>query len=471
MMEQMQRNQRLSSQSSIHTTPRNFETKSKEGKKRKNKNDTGWKHKDGKKQSCSTKKFQQSDDGEKTTSYCDKKSIKMVTLPTDVLINVASYVTSPEKVTLMMSIDRELLSHRNRVMSSFIRNMSEQNAIKLFSKLANCGNINAWKWFHLNFDFEDLIHRTFGQWCQSALGWAAQHNHLDLVKLLIDKNDSLEYVHYKPDCGFSALHLAVMNGHLEIVEYFLTKCGGLLVIELKDYGDTVLHRAARAGHVDIIKLLLEHGAMIDNKDNTTPFLETNNKRSEFLEYLVKCGGMINRNYGYTALHCAAANGRTEVVALLAERGALLDIKTVYGQTALHLAAENGHGCVVDILQNLDRGAGMDIQTNNFHVEGWQSPTDMDERQKMINEIVSLIQNRKPNAPQEWLKKVPSMARRLEEPLYRCARSFKAYADSRTLKGRLRQLAQQINPSRTRRFRRRANALIPPHLYTLPNNNV
>merc|ERR1711884_611708 len=144
---------------------------------------------------------------------------------------------------------------------------------------------------------------------------------------------------------------------------------------------------------------------------------------------------------------------------------------VYGQTALHLAAENGHGCVVDILQNHDSRAGMDIQTNNCDDARWQRPTDMDERQKMINEIVSLIQNRKPNAPQEWLKKVPSMARRLEEPLYRCAQSFKAYADSRTLKERLRQLAQQINPSRTRRFRRRANALIPQHLYPLTNNNV
>jgi len=281
---------------------------------------------------------------------------------------------------------------------------------------------------------------------------------------MIEKNDSLEYVHYKPDCGFSALHLAVMNGHLEIVEYFM-KCDGV-DIERKEYNDTVLHRAARAGNLDIVKLLLEHGAVIDNKDNTTPLLEPNNKRSELLEYLVKCGGMIKRNYGlyYSALHCAAANGHAEIVELLAIRGARLGTKTIYGQTAIQLAAKNGHECVVDILQKHHRGAaGMDIQTNECCIEGWQSPNDMNERQKMIGEIVSLVRTIKPDSQQEWFNKIPRMARWLEEPLYRSATSFRAYKDLSTIKQRLCQLAHQINSSRTRRFQPRANAIPPQHL--------
>lgn len=75
--------------------------------------------------------------------------------------------------------------------------------------------------------------------------------------------------------------------------------------------------------------------------------------------------------------------------------------------------------------------------------GWQSDKDYQERRKMIGKIVLLLQQRKPNAPQEWLKKLPQMAKRLEESLYRSAKSFAEYNDANTLKQRLQQLAVNI----------------------------
>ena len=57
--------------------------------------------------------------------------------------------------------------------------------------------------------------------------------------------------------------------------------------------------------------------------------------------------------------------------------------------------------------------------------------------------VQLLRQRKPNAPQEWLNKLPQMAKRLEESLYRSAPSFEAYNDISTLKQRLQQLAMNI----------------------------
>lgn len=62
---------------------------------------------------------------------------------------------------------------------------------------------------------------------------------------------------------------------------------------------------------------------------------------------------------------------------------------------------------------------------------------------MIAKIVHMLQQRKPNAPQEWLKKLPQMAKRLEESLYRSATSFAEYNDANTLKQRLQQLAVNI----------------------------
>ena len=75
--------------------------------------------------------------------------------------------------------------------------------------------------------------------------------------------------------------------------------------------------------------------------------------------------------------------------------------------------------------------------------GWQSDKDYHDRRKMIAKIVHLLQQRKPNAPPEWLKKLPQMAKRLEESLYRSAKSFDEYNDANTLKMRLQQLAVNI----------------------------
>jgi hypothetical protein len=45
---------------------------------------------------------------------------------------------------------------------------------------------------------------------------------------------------------------------------------------------------------------------------------------------------------------------------------------------------------------------------------------------MVTSIAKLLQARKPNAPTEWMKKLPQMARRLEESLFRGAPSFDEY---------------------------------------------
>ena len=59
----------------------------------------------------------------------------------------------------------------------------------------------------------------------------------------------------------------------------------------------------------------------------------------------------------------------------------------------------------------------------------------------------MLQARKPNAPQEWLNKLPQMAKRLEETLYRQAATFAEYSDANTLKSRLQQLAMRMKQPR------------------------
>ncbi len=66
------------------------------------------------------------------------------------------------------------------------------------------------------------------------------------------------------------------------------------------------------------------------------------------------------------LFVAAENGRTEVVRVLIERGADVDLRTAYGATALYIACQEGHTEIVNFL--LAKGADVTAQTE----AGWNA---------------------------------------------------------------------------------------------------
>eukprot|EP00435_Cladocopium_sp_Y103_P074923 s57_g52.t1 len=89
-------------------------------------------------------------------------------------------------------------------------------------------------------------------------------------------------------------------------------------------GKTPLHHAARNGHLQIIRLLLEAGAEIDVRDATPA--------------------------RWTPLLLAASNGRAGSVHLLFEAGSDANMSTFdRGAAPLHFAAQNGHVKVVELL--------------------------------------------------------------------------------------------------------------------------
>ncbi|XP_078581532.1 death-associated protein kinase 1-like [Branchiostoma floridae x Branchiostoma japonicum] len=65
--------------------------------------------------------------------------------------------------------------------------------------------------------------------------------------------------------GGTALHVASMYGRTEIVKLLLQHDAD---VEARDnYGDTALHVASRNGHTEIVKLLLQHDADVEARDN------------------------------------------------------------------------------------------------------------------------------------------------------------------------------------------------------------
>lgn len=119
-------------------------------------------------------------------------------------------------------------------------------------------------------------------------------------------------------------------------------------------GATPFWRAAQSDDVTVMRLLVEKGAdpLLATTDHTTPLMvaagvgwsdgQSHGSQSEAPEALKLClewGGDVNaaNDVGYTALHGAAFRGANEVVKLLVEKGAKMDVKNQEGRLPVNMA--------------------------------------------------------------------------------------------------------------------------------------
>ena len=130
----------------------------------------------------------------------------------------------------------------------------------------------------------------------TALHWAALNGDLptmDVVLLAGATREALTRVG-----AYTPLHLASQRGHAAAVAKLLA--AGSKAGPFTATGVQALHLAAQAGNAEAVKALLDHGADIDARDRT---------------------------HGRTALVFAVSKDRREVLALLAARGATLQLAT------------------------------------------------------------------------------------------------------------------------------------------------
>ena len=220
-----------------------------------------------------------------------------------------------------------------------------------------------------------------------ALCEACMQGNLETVKSLMDLAKSVGHktniLRYTDEHGRRALHYAILGGSLDVVKYFESEgtlwCvadndrnypvhlayktdPGILTYLLKKgtnanaknaNGETILHLAAVSGNIEVAKIILENYVRID-----APTLE------------ISCGN--------TALHLAVKEEHFEMVKLLHEHGASLNIKNEVGSTSLHIAAFTGNATITDYL--IKSGARVDatdkgdkqplhaaVYTNRFEV--------------------------------------------------------------------------------------------------------
>ena len=173
---------------------------------------------------------------------------------------------------------------------------------------------------------------------------------LKKVKQLTEKN--IDFLNAKDDQGFRPLHIAVVEGYSEIVDYLVTS--GADINGKGMYGWAPLHMAVKFNQIHIIKLLLSLKADPDIRMDwgNTPLHNAAYEGSvEIADIFIKSGVDVDvmDDEGNTPLHGAASRGHTEMAKYLIEKGADPKKKNKAEQTPLFFAETQKHTQVAELL--------------------------------------------------------------------------------------------------------------------------
>lgn len=152
---------------------------------------------------------------------------------------------------------------------------------------------------------------------KTALGFAGENGHMDLVILLIQRGAD---VNARWGSAYTALKLASQKGYVKIITCVLDNGA-------KSHREDALSSAIDHSQVAVVKLLLERGANANSKYFWTK---------------------------YSLLMKAVRISNTDIVKLLLKYGASVFTKTVHGETAYDYASTDE---IREILKEAENNAG------------------------------------------------------------------------------------------------------------------
>mmetsp|Transcript_45544 Transcript_45544/g.78730 ORF Transcript_45544/g.78730 Transcript_45544/m.78730 type:complete len:446 (+) Transcript_45544:126-1463(+) len=149
---------------------------------------------------------------------------------------------------------------------------------------------------------------------------ACQNNQLEVLMWLVDEAGAKINLRSDQSTKDLPIHIASQSGSFAIVAYILEK-DQESTIPINGLGFTALHLASAEGHLQIVELLVHNGADVNAVGSSN----------------------------WTPVHFAASEGRLDVLAFLAREGAALGPAALDGAAPLHLALLSGLPAVVGFL--------------------------------------------------------------------------------------------------------------------------
>ncbi|XP_077114258.1 transient receptor potential cation channel subfamily V member 6-like [Ranitomeya variabilis] len=175
---------------------------------------------------------------------------------------------------------------------------------------------------------------------------AAKENDIQRLKELLEDESCDPF--QRGAVGETALHLAIQYENLEAAEILLDEAPQLINQSMtSDFyrGQTALHIAAVNQNMNLIMALIRRGADVSSPRATGSFFALGNKNLFY--------------FGEHILTFAACVGNIEIVKMLLDHGANLQVKDSWGNTVLHilvLQPNQSHSCqMFDFFMSQDSG--------------------------------------------------------------------------------------------------------------------
>ena len=268
----------------------------------------------------------------------------------------------------------------------------------------------------------------------TALHWAVRADDVEIAEMLIKARASVAAV---DRYGVTPLSLASLNANAGMIDKLIR--AGADPNSANPYGETSLMTAARTGSVEAVRVLLDHGAMVEAKESvrgqTALMWAVVENHPDVVRFLHQRGANINATSSVfvpppirpdrvgqaagagitrqkaqsapqgkmTPLLYAARDGNLEMVRLLLQLGADVKASDANGTSALVIALINGHTRVAKFLlengadPNATDGFGRAALFTAVDLQnlGARARTETTELMGLIEEL--LVRDAKPNA--------------------------------------------------------------------------
>lgn len=239
-------------------------------------------------------------------------------------------------------------------------NVENNNSMDAFELAINIPNTEIVNILLLNgLDPNSII--TSYEYSRPLIVWAFENNDLTLVNTLIEKGAKLE------GASFNTVDIVLQNNQMDILKIMIEKGINLDTPRAVINNESILLWALKNNQMDIAKLLIEKGAAIDKGAfNSRPldYLVTN-KLENLLQLAVEHGfdvnSFIDSSSTETLISWSIANGKKDLLSFLLINGG--DVNKVYknGWTALMMAAQRNDLEMVKLL--LEKKADINMKND------------------------------------------------------------------------------------------------------------